>query len=86
MHKYILVVLGMNYSKLSSNLKITHIGHTLQSSKVMRYYIWSGGSKCYKSKIATVRIFYLAPPLVNKLLIEGVQDKISVLYLLYALV
>ena len=25
MHKYILVVLGMNYSKLSSNLKITHI-------------------------------------------------------------
>ena len=44
MHKYILVVLGMNYSKLSSNLKISHIGHTLQSSKVMRYNIWSGGS------------------------------------------
>ena len=40
----------MNYSKLSSNLKITHIGHTLQSSKVMRYNIWSGGSNNFKIK------------------------------------
>ena len=30
----------------------------------------------------TVWTFYLEPPLVSKLLIEGVQDKISVLYVL----
>ena len=38
----------MNYSKLSSNLNLTYIGHTLQSSKVMRYYVWSGGSIKFK--------------------------------------
>ena len=30
----------------------------------------------------TVRIFYLEPPLVSKSLIEGVQDKMSVLYVI----
>ena len=29
----------------------------------------------------TVRLFYLEPPLVSKLLLEGVQDKMSVLYI-----
>ena len=42
---------------------------------VIAHFLWNALFFVY-----TVRIFYLEPPLVSKLLIEVVQDKISILY------